>query len=156
MSKLYCYYIGICDYFEGTYSFKDYFYDTPEDLDPYSDPMEVEEKKTSKYSHIKTRDQLRNFLFDALLQLSLKKSFWEGDFRSDDDLRISFIPRGDSADYDSPACLLYIKQNNNGSTFVVSEISIGISQWEGQVDKYGFPTSEDIRKINNLVSKVLD
>lgn len=106
---MYCYDVGIIDFFDGTYSLQSYInklLDTDnEDIGSAgSAGRDLKELKESVLSAIK-------FLYNT-------NSFWEGDIRSSDNLRVGGLPAsemGCAMEY-----YFIFKQDNNGSTFVVS------------------------------------
>lgn len=65
---------------------------------------------------------LRAVLRTMLRRLAMMDTYWEGDIRGNE-LYIGSVP--DEEDYDAQKYFIALKQDNNGSSFIVSEFPIG-------------------------------
>lgn len=112
------------DYFNGMTALKDYIklcVDNKEDDSIYSSYFD-----------------LQKFLVNSFMNVKCSVTSWEGDIRGDD-IFISAIPAPDNTTYK----LLAFKQDNNGTSFIVSEFLL--------------PKSDQFKlvKLENLVSNVM-
>ena len=113
---MYCYSLGIIDRFNGTHILSEFYEKSPYENDSLRDHYDF------------TKEEILKFVNEAFFELANMKGDWgwELDCRSPEEIRLFFIPY--ETTFLSKALL--IKQDNNGSTFCVSEHQINLPDWE--------------------------
>lgn len=107
--RLYVYNMGIVDFYNGMMPLKEYI------------RLCHPKGNSGEYSHLSYRE-LKSFLMSSFLEASLIG--WEGDIRNLDEIAISAIPRPMGM---LPYKMVVFKQDNNGTSFLVSETKIFIN-----------------------------
>jgi hypothetical protein len=108
---MFVYDMGIVDYYNGMMP-----------LDIYIRTM-VNDNRNKDFvettTHLTTKE-LKSFLVKCFVEIKSYVTYWEGDIRGLDEIAISAIPRS----CDAPYKFIVFKQDNNGSSFLVSECQI--------------------------------
>lgn len=106
--NLYVYKMGIVDFYSGMMPLKDY--------------IKLCDLNENEADHYLTCREIKRFLLRSFLEASLVG--WEGDIRNLDEVAISAIPRPTAM---PPYKMVVFKQDNNGTSFLVSETKIFIN-----------------------------
>jgi len=96
---------GILDWFNGMTKLTDYI------------KLCYDKECIEKEAFYHTQDHLKGYLSLCFMELKSRIYYWEGDIRDHDCIAISAIP----TNYCSTSKILALKQNNNGSSFIISE-----------------------------------
>src|ERR1044071_5804365 len=70
------------------------------------------------FSDYMVREKIKKFLIECFMAVFTTENHWEGDVRGDE-IAISAIPNSNG---ESPCRILAFKQDNNGSSWMVSEL----------------------------------
>jgi hypothetical protein len=109
---MYVYEMGIVDFYNGMMPLLEYIKLCPA-------------KGTPGETQYLTYRELKSFLIKSFMEVKTSSSEWDGDIRNFDEIAISGIPRPTGM---SPWKLLVFKQDNDGSSFLVSECKLHINE----------------------------
>jgi len=138
---MYVYDMGIIDYFQGMTRLKDYINLCPDDGEEYEREFYIPKNK------------LKLFLMKCFMHVKSRKMGWEGDIRNDDCIAIGALP---DSEYYKTHKFIAFKQNNNGSSFVVSECQLPLRSHDGDAKFNGSPRLENVDLILDFYEECLE
>ncbi len=112
--------------------------------------MQRDNESVGEYDGKIGTDKLRTFLDNALRELAIRASYWEGDITGDE-LYISSIPNSES----SGSCYyIGMKQDHNGTSYIISEAPIVHLEEFLLTEMRGKPVSQEMQNsIKDILGK---
>lgn len=121
----------------------DYFGVMRQFKDVYNDSIEDEKLHPDEYSFKcpMTHRELQFLLRRSLRSLARMRTYWEGDVRSGE-LYIGSVPGDD--DYNDSHYFITLKQDNNGSSYIISEVEFAHLHESLVEERLGAPVKQSI------------